>query len=117
MVNNHIVHSLYRIQVTATSVMGLMKMGNIAPRAGIEPTSLAFQVNGVTITPPRLPDVTTLPSPIYLCGSLPERSVQTTTITITPPTLPDVITSVITSHSRPVDDSVMAVLHFDMARL
>ena len=28
----------------ATSVVGVMKMGNIEPRAGFEPTSLAFQV-------------------------------------------------------------------------
>ena len=37
--------SLYRILVTATSVMGVMKMGNIVPRAGLEPTSLAFRVS------------------------------------------------------------------------
>ena len=28
--------------VTATSVVGVMQMGNIVPRAGLEPTSLAF---------------------------------------------------------------------------
>ena len=44
-------------------VVGVMKMGNIAPRAGIEPTSLAFQARLLTIIPPRLPDVTTLPMP------------------------------------------------------
>ena len=34
--------SLYRIIVTATSVMVVTKMGNTVPRAGIAPTSLAF---------------------------------------------------------------------------
>ena len=28
----------------------------------------------------RLPDVTTIPTPTYLCSSLPQRSVQTTTL-------------------------------------
>ena len=37
--------SLYRILVTATSLMDVTKMGNIVPRAGIEPTSLAFCVS------------------------------------------------------------------------
>ena len=55
---------------------GVMKMGNIAPRVGIEPTSLAFSV--LAITPPRLPDVTALPTPTSIRGSLPETSVQTT---------------------------------------
>ena len=59
-------------------------MGNIVPRVGIEPTSLAFRTSVLNITSPRLPDVTTLPMPtclpVYL-PSLPERSVQTTTIT------------------------------------
>ena len=29
--------------VTVTSIVGVMKMGNTVPRAGIEPTSLAFR--------------------------------------------------------------------------
>ena len=33
MFNNRTSHSLYRIMVTATSVMGEMKMGKIVPRA------------------------------------------------------------------------------------
>ena len=41
-------------------VVGVMKMGNIVPRAGIEPISLAFQVSVLNISPPRLSDVTTL---------------------------------------------------------
>ena len=57
--------------------MGVMRMGNIVPRAGIEPTSLAFQVSVLTITLPRLHDVTMLPMPSM--GSLLKSSVQTTT--------------------------------------
>ena len=40
--NNHTVCSLYRILVMETDVMGVMKMWNIVPRAGIEYTSLTF---------------------------------------------------------------------------
>ena len=42
--NNHTVHNLYRIRVMATSVMGV-KIGNTVPRAGLKPTSLAFQAS------------------------------------------------------------------------
>ena len=52
-------------------------MRNIVPRVGIQPTSFAFQVSVLTITPPKLPGVITLAMPSCLCGSLPERSVQT----------------------------------------
>ena len=41
--NNHTTKSLYRIMVTAMSVMGEMKLVNTVPRAGLEPTSLAFR--------------------------------------------------------------------------
>ena len=41
--NNHTACSLYRILVMETSVVGLMKIRNIVPRAGNKPTSLAFQ--------------------------------------------------------------------------
>ena len=47
-----------------------MKMGNTVPSAGIEATSLAFRASVLSITPPRLPDVTMLPTPTCLCGSL-----------------------------------------------
>ena len=40
--NNHTWDSLYRIIVTATSVVGVTKIVIIVSRAGIEPTSLAF---------------------------------------------------------------------------
>ena len=74
--------SLYSIMVMATGVVGVMKMGNIAPRAGIKPTSLAFWPSVLTTMPPRLPDVTTLPMLTWLCGIFPDRSVQTTTLFI-----------------------------------
>ena len=43
--NNHTARSLYRIMVMATSVVSVTKIGNILSRAGLEPTSLAFQAN------------------------------------------------------------------------
>ena len=61
---NHTEHSLYRILVTAASVMAVVKMGNTVPRVGIKPTSLAFWASvkplhhiGSLISPlyPRLP--------------------------------------------------------------
>ena len=45
-----------------------MKMGIIAPRAGIKPTSLAGRVSVLTITLPKLPDVTILSTSSCLCG-------------------------------------------------
>ena len=33
---------MYRIMVMGTSVIGGTKIGNILPRAGLKPTSLAF---------------------------------------------------------------------------
>ena len=57
-------------------------MGNIEFRVGSEPMSLAFCTSVLTITPPRFPDVTTLSTHTYLCDSLPERSVQTTSLVI-----------------------------------
>ena len=44
---NHTACSLYRIMVTTTSVVGVVKMGNSVPRAGLESTSLAFQASMV----------------------------------------------------------------------
>ena len=60
--NNHAAHSLYRIMLKATSVMGVMKMGNSVLRAGIKPTSLAF---GATVLP--FHHVGSLMSPLYPC--------------------------------------------------
>ena len=39
--NNHTVHSLYRIMVTVTSVVDVMKMGNTVPRVGCTPTYIS----------------------------------------------------------------------------
>ena len=61
------------------NVVGVMKIGNNVPRAGIEATSLAFRASAPTITPCRLPDVTLTPMPTCLCGTLPEKAVQTPT--------------------------------------
>ena len=41
--NKHTTHSLYRIMITATCVVGDMKMGNIVPKAGIKHTNLSFR--------------------------------------------------------------------------
>ena len=77
--NNHTEYSLYRIMVMTTSVVGLMKMGNIVPRAGTEPTS-GIVGQCATIAPYMLLDVSTVPTPTCLCSSLPQRAVQTTRI-------------------------------------
>ena len=45
----------HRILVTATSVVGVMKMGHIAPRAGIELASLTFQASVLTTTDSHTP--------------------------------------------------------------
>ena len=45
---------------TSTIVEGVTKMGNIVPRVRIESSYLALQASWLTITPPMLPDVTTL---------------------------------------------------------
>ena len=58
----------------------LMKMENVVPRAGTEPSGLIFWVSVQTISPGRLPDITILPTPTWLCSSLLETSVQTTTL-------------------------------------
>ena len=68
------------IMVTATSVVGGTTMGNIVHRAGFEPTSLAFRASVLPLYYVGFTDVTTIPTPACLCGSLPQRSVQTTTI-------------------------------------
>ena len=40
-----------------------VKIGSIAPSAGIEPTSLGLWASVLTIEPPMLPDITTLYTP------------------------------------------------------
>ena len=64
-----------------SNVMDVMKMGNIVPRVEIDDISLALRTSVLTIiTQLRLSDVTTVPTLTCLCGSLPERSVQSTTL-------------------------------------
>ena len=66
-------------------VVGVTKMGNIVPRAGMQPTYISGILGEcVHATPCRLPDVTPIPTPTCVCSSLPQRSVQTTTISYVP---------------------------------
>ena len=67
--NNHLVCSVYGI-CHDTMIMEVMKIGNIVPRVRTEHTSLAFWASLLTITSPRLPDVTTLPTPTCLDEAL-----------------------------------------------
>ena len=55
---------------------GVIKMGNIAPRAGFEARPHTLWASVLTITPPRVPSVIMLTVHSCLCGSLPEKSVQ-----------------------------------------
>ena len=79
--NNHTAHSLYRIMDMETSVMCVMKMGNIVPRVGPEQTSLAFWASVLplhhicSLMSPQFPH----PPAVGLCSSSPQWSVQTTT--------------------------------------
>ena len=66
---SHTVHGLYRILITATSVMGVRKMENIVPTAGIEPTSLAFQARVLPLHHICSPDVTTIPTAMQFLAS------------------------------------------------
>ena len=43
-------------------VVGVRKLGSIVPRAGIEPTSPGIPGQCATITPHKLPDITTIPT-------------------------------------------------------
>ena len=54
----------------------VLEMWKIVPTLGIEPTYLVFQAGVLTITSPRFVDLTIT----YICGYLPERSVETTTL-------------------------------------
>ena len=55
--------------------VGVLKMGNIGPRAGIANTAHVFLASVLAITPPRLPDPdpSTLSALTSVCSSLPER--------------------------------------------
>ena len=47
-------------------VMGVMKMGNIVPRVGLEPISLAFRTSVLPLHNVGFPDVITIPMPTCL---------------------------------------------------
>ena len=69
-----------------TGVLGVMEMGKIVPGAGFERTLLPCSTvaSVLTVLLPMLPYSMTLSIPIqfatWLCDSLPEREVQTTTL-------------------------------------
>ena len=67
--DKHTMDNLYRIMVMETSVVGMMKMGNIVHRAGIKPTYLASWASVLITTPPRLPDVKFVPT-VYVASCL-----------------------------------------------
>ena len=56
------------------TVVGMTKMGNSVPRAGIEPPISGIPSQCATITPCRLPDVTTMPTPTPTCSLTSEVS-------------------------------------------
>ena len=87
--------------------MGVMKMGNNVPRAGIEPTSLAFRAC-VNITPHRLSDVTNIPTAACLCGAFLQRSVQTTTVA---KTMYDKIRHSVLTHGTFLNNHAVAPFH------
>ena len=68
--NNYTVCSLYSIGIMASSVEGVIQKRNIVPKARIKPTYLAFWASVLTITPPRLVDVTTLPMSTCVCAPM-----------------------------------------------
>ena len=57
-----------------------MKMGNTVPRAGLKPTSLAFQASVISLHHVGFPDILTIPTPTCLYSSSPQRLGQTTTL-------------------------------------
>ena len=68
----------YRVHIYCNGVF-VISVQNSAPRAGIEPVSHSFRDSVSTISPSRLPDITT---PSCLWGSMTESSVQTTTLSL-----------------------------------
>ena len=67
-------------KASVTIVVGVMKMWNTAPRAGLEPRSLAFWASMLPLHHIDFPDFTIIPTPTCLFSSLPQRSVQNTTL-------------------------------------
>ena len=70
----------YSCKLFICTVVGVMKMGNTVPRAGLKPTSLAFRAGVLSFHHIAFSDVITTPTPKCLYSSLPQRSVQTSTI-------------------------------------
>ena len=50
------------------SGVGVMKMGNTVPTAGLKPTSLSLQASVLPLHHVGFPDVTTIPTPTYVCS-------------------------------------------------
>ena len=61
-------------------VVGVTKTGNNVPRGRTQFHIFGIPGQCATITPCRLPGVTTIRTPTCVCSSLPQRSVQTTTL-------------------------------------
>ena len=64
--NIHTVCNLYMTLVMTICGMEVMKMENIAPGAGFEPTLWGFLASVLTIRPPRLPGISMLCVPICM---------------------------------------------------
>ena len=62
------------------SVLGVLKMGTIVHRVGIEPTPLTFRTSVLTIISPSLMLSPPYDLPVYVAGSLSERFLQTSKI-------------------------------------
>ena len=68
-----------RVQFYAV-IVGVMKMRNIVPRVGIKTHISGIPASMLPLHHIGFTDVTTIPTTICLCSSLPQRSVQTTTL-------------------------------------
>ena len=71
---NHTAHSLYRILVTAPQLWVWWKCELLYQERESSPHHLHSRPVCYTITPPRVSDATTSPTSLWLCSSLPERS-------------------------------------------
>ena len=82
------------------SVMDVMKMGNSMPRVGTKLTPLAFQASMLSITPPRVPDVTAFPLPICLFRSLSDPYMSVVTCKLLPTGIISLLKFIITCIHR-----------------
>ena len=80
--NNRTALSLYRIIVMATSVVGVMKIGNTVPRAGLETTLLAFWASVLPLHHVGSLMSQLYPHPPVYVALLPQRSMQTSTLSL-----------------------------------